>query len=619
MLPEDLIYRFAQKLEFGEKTAKVADAAVRLVQRMSIDWMVMGRRPSGVCGACLIMAARMNNFRRTVTEVVYIVKVHQQTIQKRLDEFKMLPSSALTVEEFLTNEFLESAHDPPAFYEKSEDFQREKRGRKRKRTDPLRRNATESEVSTRNRDGTVRSTLEPQELRRDTDGFLIPPTPRRAVPSNGLPTPAATQQVTHDNIDPALLPQQATVGALPTPTSSDGSEVPESDPSTTFTQLFNEIGHLLPEDNVEEPLTEAVTRPKPKRSLKAALDMIASKPLPPEWQAIEKELDTQIEELASDPHTSEHALQYAHATKRAKWHVMMADAARPPREVSMEVEIDADEFADDPEVQNCLLAAPEVAIKEKVWVNENKEWLAKQQQKDFRRRLDARGPKKATRHRVKKPRIGEGQTSVASSPAEAAISVLKARSWSKKINYEALGAMFDDAPGNALGSAATSRVTSRAPSIIDDGTNDGDGGNEDDHDDDEHDNVVDDDDLPDTSRDMIPILRGSKRSTIKQSQARDADASAPTRTKDSLHGDADGDGDASDPDDYINEDDTFNGGADDPADGDVEDWRKGLGVALGGDGEFGNEDDVADADADDGEDEYYDDGGYGDEPDPFAD
>ena len=132
VLPEDLIFRFAKRLEFGPMMTKVAEDAIRMVQRMSMDWMVMGRRPSGVCGACLILAARMNNFRRTITEVVYIVKVTTHTIQKRLEEFKQTPSSALTVEEFLHNEFLESAHDPPSFYEKTEEFQKTKKRRKRK-------------------------------------------------------------------------------------------------------------------------------------------------------------------------------------------------------------------------------------------------------------------------------------------------------------------------------------------------------------------------------------------------------------------------------------------------------------------------------------------------------
>ncbi len=97
---EDLIFRFASKLEFDTLTNKVAETAVRLVQRMDRDWMVMGRRPAGICGACLIMAARMFNFRRTVREVVYIAKVTMATLQMRLEEFKELPSAKMTIEEF---------------------------------------------------------------------------------------------------------------------------------------------------------------------------------------------------------------------------------------------------------------------------------------------------------------------------------------------------------------------------------------------------------------------------------------------------------------------------------------------------------------------------------------
>lgn len=133
--PEDLIWRFATKMEFRQDTAKVAEDAVRLVKRMSRDWMVMGRRPSGICGACLLMAARMHNFRRTVREVVYIVKVTNHTIQNRLQEFNNTESSRMSVEDFLKQDFLESSHDPPSFYRKSDEYRKraEEISRKRKR------------------------------------------------------------------------------------------------------------------------------------------------------------------------------------------------------------------------------------------------------------------------------------------------------------------------------------------------------------------------------------------------------------------------------------------------------------------------------------------------------
>lgn len=43
--------RFANKLEFGEKTHEVSMTALRIVQRMKRDSIHSGRRPSGLCGA----------------------------------------------------------------------------------------------------------------------------------------------------------------------------------------------------------------------------------------------------------------------------------------------------------------------------------------------------------------------------------------------------------------------------------------------------------------------------------------------------------------------------------------------------------------------------------------
>jgi len=45
------ILRFANRLEFGDKTHEVSMTALRLVQRMKRDSIHTGRRPSGLCGA----------------------------------------------------------------------------------------------------------------------------------------------------------------------------------------------------------------------------------------------------------------------------------------------------------------------------------------------------------------------------------------------------------------------------------------------------------------------------------------------------------------------------------------------------------------------------------------
>ena len=112
--PSLYISRFAALLEFGDETQKVAADAVRLVSRMGRDWMHIGRRPAGVCGACLLLAARMNNFRRSITEVVQVVKIADVTLRKRLAEFKITASGGLTVDEFRTV-WLEEQADPPAY------------------------------------------------------------------------------------------------------------------------------------------------------------------------------------------------------------------------------------------------------------------------------------------------------------------------------------------------------------------------------------------------------------------------------------------------------------------------------------------------------------------------
>jgi transcription factor IIIB 90 kDa subunit len=112
--PSHYISRFSALLEFGDETHKVATDAVRLVQRFDRDWMTRGRRPAGICGAALLLAARMNNFRRSVEEIVQVVKIADTTLKKRLEEFKATPSGALTLADF-RNVWLEDEMDPPAF------------------------------------------------------------------------------------------------------------------------------------------------------------------------------------------------------------------------------------------------------------------------------------------------------------------------------------------------------------------------------------------------------------------------------------------------------------------------------------------------------------------------
>ena len=78
----------------------VAMTALRLVARMKRDWLQVGRRPSGICGACLLIACRMHGYRRSQREILDVVKVCDATLRRRMVEFVATRSSELTFSEF---------------------------------------------------------------------------------------------------------------------------------------------------------------------------------------------------------------------------------------------------------------------------------------------------------------------------------------------------------------------------------------------------------------------------------------------------------------------------------------------------------------------------------------
>lgn len=112
--PSLYIHRFAARMELGESTHTVSMTALRLVARMKRDWIQTGRRPAGICGACLLIASRVHGFRRTRQEIMHIVRVTDITLRNRLAEFENTPASLLSAEEFDKLDNLEEA-DPPSY------------------------------------------------------------------------------------------------------------------------------------------------------------------------------------------------------------------------------------------------------------------------------------------------------------------------------------------------------------------------------------------------------------------------------------------------------------------------------------------------------------------------
>ena len=84
---------------------------------MSRDWMVTGRRPSGLCGAAILIAARIHGYKRTVKQIVNVVNVCDEVIRRRLEEFSNSPVCKMTLNQFESCELQEDGkgNDPPAF------------------------------------------------------------------------------------------------------------------------------------------------------------------------------------------------------------------------------------------------------------------------------------------------------------------------------------------------------------------------------------------------------------------------------------------------------------------------------------------------------------------------
>jgi transcription factor IIIB subunit 2 len=98
--PSLYIHRFADRLDFGRSMHSVANTALRLVASMKRDWIQTGRRPSGICGAALYIAAHIHGFERSIRDVVGVVHIGEHTLSKRLYEFSSTSASAYTADEF---------------------------------------------------------------------------------------------------------------------------------------------------------------------------------------------------------------------------------------------------------------------------------------------------------------------------------------------------------------------------------------------------------------------------------------------------------------------------------------------------------------------------------------
>ena len=500
---EPLILKFARKLEFGNQYRKVAEDAVKILKRMKRDWMVTGRRPAGLCGACIILAARMNNYRRTVREVVYVVKVADMTIAKRLEEFERTRSSTLTVEEFRKyGLLLKTQHDPPAMYDAAR--------RKEKKRKLAEMTGRSSESTPDVADASAGSENSQKQPRRDADGFVIPDRP----------------------IDPNLL---AASNIAHSELQAMGDNVPEDSQSNTPKNTASNKRKQRDEDTHD---VNNKTNDKAKKKKKAE-----PLPLTPQDLLAEEELESEINQIITDPETLRNAAEEAYTATQdhAK---ALAEQMRGRSAVSTDEEINPDEFADDPEVSNCILSAREISIKERIWVTHNEDWLRAQQAKILKKTLEEAsgggvgagaaksGSKNNNKKKQKRSRMGDGSVLEGGdpilTPADANQRMLMKRSkgFSKLINYEKLNKIYEGFVGEIGGGSDRGGGDGQ-----DEG--EGEGGSEDNENDDENDAAAATAEEPTRLAQSVasadePCSNDSRAVSVSPSQATVAAAAAAT-------------------------------------------------------------------------------------------
>lgn len=458
---EDLIHRFAAKLEFYHDTPKVALTAVRIAARMRKDNITHGRRPAGICGAAIILAARAHNYRRTHREVVYIAKVTMATLQERMEEFANVPSAQLTIKDFHSRD-LKETFDPPRFYKQSKEWQEKHPSRKRKAREiswddaPAVGASPNADPSSNGSALTASSANDPAPV-LDKDGFVVPPLPRRALPEDLAVNTDKTANAEPDE-------QLESLEALASEYGDSDSEEADIDPNSEMAMAAAQ--GIIPMPAKKNPPKDgeiAGSSKKGKRIL----------PVDEEWEEDEDDIERDIDEYVENPvvmdafDAARAAVDKERAQDSTNETPSYSDAptgesnGKPTEQNGTETGatllpettpgsrslddpiIHEDEFKDDPEVIHCLLSENDAKEKERIWANHNKDYLRMVQQKIFESKMSANGPPKQRRNRAKKPRIGEGQATPAESAEEATLNMLHTRSITTRLDYTKIMNVFD--------------------------------------------------------------------------------------------------------------------------------------------------------------------------------
>lgn len=397
--PSLFIEHFAEHLEFKDKKKKVVKDAVKIAQRMSVDWIHEGRRPAGIAGACLLLAARMNNFRRSHSEIVAVAHVGEETIQRRLNEFKNTNTGSLSISSFRSGAKVESTL-PPSFLKnrKKEDILKDEVSSKEATLRSLKTNLYFAEGKDTDADD-----IEPENVEVEANTQNDEPT------SDGTPEPEVASLLMSKE-----LKKKAAIRAK------------EAEKEKLLRTILADCD--ISEDTITKELTRIINRKKDALNGSRYLN-------PSELQVVTEaddliELNRPRNLVQNNPKTDDLL-----------------------KKVNSEVELNSDD--DDEEVLTIELTPAEIELKERIWTGLNHDFLIAQEKKRLKMEADElTGNTSNTKRKRRSPSSinendpeykkalktlgADGTNDDPMSAVESATQMVSKKAFSKKINYSAM-------------------------------------------------------------------------------------------------------------------------------------------------------------------------------------
>eukprot|EP00934_Nitzschia_sp_Nitz4_P008237 Nitzschia sp. Nitz4//scaffold35_size145790//141461//143401//NITZ4_003062-RA/size145790-processed-gene-0.220-mRNA-1//1//CDS//3329549220//8227//frame0 len=444
--PALYVYRFAAHLDLDDKANAVALTSLRLVARMKRDWIVTGRRPAGICAAALLIAARAHGFSRRPQDVTRILRVCGMTVATRVREFEHTPTATLTLDQFQRVE-LETEVDPP-IYTKNRIMEARARAIHENNVALLASGALDNPLDSDKRadkwrDGKVlKREEELEELYRSIENKILAEQETNALAASqdqtNLDGVEHGEETTDDTV---VVTQESVINAVAglSDTQATQGEEEDQDMENAVVDHTNQALVVAP-----TPLSQKPASLELSKSVTIANDRLME--IPQNWMK-------------------------AYPKGRHGKAIVLADQStleeRQPPSIPSEGKLDTKTWKETMPMElesefDCIFRDPvEIAQKEAIFNKINKDYIELQASKDKIRATTEEAETQNDRELVEqtqgheryRKRKNRGRDT-AETTEEALLQAVANRKISRKINYDAMSAIFDDAGNFSTSEAA---------------------------------------------------------------------------------------------------------------------------------------------------------------------